>query len=74
MRIIASTRSLARILTGAIAVVYAAVYYLTVSDTPEGATYFRPQKIGAMEVTSRDDFTLYAALQAPLILALALLA
>jgi NNP family nitrate/nitrite transporter-like MFS transporter len=61
-------------LTGAIAIVYAAIYYLMVSDTPKGSTYFKPKKTGSMEVTSRGDFFLYALLQIPLVLALALLA
>jgi NNP family nitrate/nitrite transporter-like MFS transporter len=61
------------ILTGVIAIVYGAIYYLTVSDTPKGSTYFKPKKTGSMEVTSRGDFVLYAVLQAPLVLALALL-
>ncbi|MGO9460320.1 MAG: MFS transporter [Rhodomicrobium sp.] len=62
------------LLTGAFSIVYAGIYYLSVSDTPKGSTYFRPKKMGAMEVTSRGDFVLYVLLQAPLMLALALLA
>jgi MFS transporter, NNP family, nitrate/nitrite transporter len=60
--------------TGAIAFVYAGIYYFSVSNTPKGSTYFSPKKMGAMEVTSRGDFVLYAIMQAPLVLALALLA
>ena len=41
------------ILTGVIAMLYAVIYYLSVSDTPKGSTYFKPKKTGAMEVTSR---------------------
>lgn len=61
-------------ITGLIAIAYAVLYYFSVSDTPAGATYFSPKKTGAMEVTSRADFLLYAAMQAPMVLALALLA
>jgi NNP family nitrate/nitrite transporter-like MFS transporter len=61
-------------LTGVGAIIYAAVYYLTVSDTPKGSTYFKPKKVGAMEVTTRGDFFLYAFMQAPLFLALGVLA
>jgi len=61
-------------LTGVIAMLYAVIYYLAVSDTPKGATYFKPKKTGSMEVTSRGDFILYALLQAPLMLALGVLA
>jgi NNP family nitrate/nitrite transporter-like MFS transporter len=60
--------------TGLIAIIYAAIYYMSVSDTPKGSTYFKPKKIGAMEVTSRGDFFLYCLMQAPLVLALGVLA
>ena len=63
----------ALLVTGAIAIIYAGIYYFSVSNTPKGSTYFSPKKIGALEVTSRGDFVLYALLQAPLVLALALL-
>ena len=61
-------------ITGVIAIVYGVIYYLTVTDTPKGATYFKPKKAGAMEVTSRSDFVLYCLMQAPLMLALGVLA
>jgi len=64
----------ALLITAAIAIGYAGIYYLSVSDTPKGSTYFRPKKMGAMEVTSRGDFILYVLMQAPLMAALALLA
>ena len=60
--------------TGVIAIAYAAVYYLSVSDTPKGSTYFKPKKLGAMEVTSRIDFFVYCLMQMPLVLALGVLA
>lgn len=60
--------------TGAIALVYAFIYYNTVSDTPKGSTYFKPKKSGAMEVTSKSDFFLYIIMTVPLYAALALLA
>ncbi len=61
-------------MTGVIALVYAAVYFLTVTDTPKGSTYFKPNKVGAMEVTSRGDVILYIVMKAPLLMALAVLA
>jgi len=61
------------IATGVIAIGYGLIYYFFVEDAPRGSTYFKPKKTGAMEVTSRGDFFLYILLQAPLILALALL-
>jgi NNP family nitrate/nitrite transporter-like MFS transporter len=60
-------------LTGAIALVYAFIYYNSVSDTPKGSTYFKPKKTGAMEVTSKGDFYLYLLMNIPMYAALALL-
>jgi MFS transporter, NNP family, nitrate/nitrite transporter len=60
--------------TGVIAIIYGVIYYVSVTDTPKGATYFKPKKAGAMEVTSRADFVVYCLMQAPLMLALGLLA
>jgi NNP family nitrate/nitrite transporter-like MFS transporter len=61
-------------LTGAMTLVYSGIFFLTVSDTPKGSTYFKPKKNGAMEVTSRGDFFLYLVMNIPLYAALALLA
>ncbi len=55
------------------AIVYGAVYYFIVRDTPKGSTYFKPKKMGAMEVTSKGDLVLYILMNIPLFLALALL-
>lgn len=60
--------------TGAIALIYAFIYYNSVSDTPKVSTYFKPKKSGAMEVTSKGDFFLYILMSIPLYAALALLA
>lgn len=60
--------------TGVTAIVYSLIFYMTVSDTPKGSTYFKPKKMGAMEVTSRGDFFLYVVMQAPLALAMGVLA
>ncbi len=56
--------------TGVIALVYAVVFYRLASDTPKGSTYFKPKKLGAMEVTSRGDLALYVAMQLPMTAAL----
>lgn len=61
-------------LTGAIALVYAFIYYNSVSDTPKGSTYFKPKKSGGMEVTSKGDLILYLIMNIPMYTALALLA
>lgn len=60
-------------LTGSIAIIYGVIYYISVRDTPEGSTYFKPKKAGALEVTSKGDFYFYIIMQAPLFLALAVL-
>ena len=59
--------------TGVIALVYSVIYYLSVSNTPKGSTYFKPKKTGAMEVTSKGDFILYMAMNVPMYAALAVL-
>ncbi len=61
-------------LTGVLALVYSAIYFLTVSDTPKGSTYFKPKKNGAMEVSSQGDFFLYLIMNIPLYAALGVLA
>lgn len=60
-------------LTGVMALVYSAVFFFSVSDTPKGSTYFKPKKNGAMEVTSKGDFFLYLVMNIPLYAALAVL-
>ncbi|MEN0035638.1 MAG: MFS transporter [Cellvibrio sp.] len=61
-------------LTGLIAFVYAVIYYCSVTDTPAGSTYFKPNKSGGLEVTSKKDFVLYLLVNIPMYGALALLA
>lgn len=60
--------------TGALCIVFAAVWYAGVTDTPRGSTYFRPKNPGAMEVTSRGDLALLLIMKIPMYLAMALLA
>jgi len=60
--------------TGVIAMVYGVAYYFRVSNTPKGSTYFKPKKTGALEVSSPGDFVLYAIMNAPMVLALGVLA
>jgi NNP family nitrate/nitrite transporter-like MFS transporter len=55
------------------ALIYAVVYFFSVTDTPKGSTYFKPKKAGAMEVTSRGDLYLYMLMTLPLYSALTLL-
>jgi len=60
--------------TGVIAMIYGAFYYFAVSNTPKGSTYFKPKKMGGMEVTSKFDFFLYLVVSIPMYGALAVLA
>ena len=59
--------------TGVIALIYSAVYFFSVSDTPKGSTYFKPKKSGGLEVTSKGDFFLYILMNIPMYAALAVL-
>jgi NNP family nitrate/nitrite transporter-like MFS transporter len=61
-------------ITGVIALVYAVIYFFSVSDTPKGSTYFKPKKSGGMEVSNPGDFFLYLVMNVPMYAALALLA
>jgi NNP family nitrate/nitrite transporter-like MFS transporter len=59
--------------TGMIALLYSFFFYRSVQNTPRGSTYSRPERTGAMEVTSKHDFVLYLAMNIPMYAALALL-
>lgn len=59
--------------TGLIALIYAGIYYISVTDTPAGSTYFKPNKSGGLEVTSKQDFFFYLLLNIPMYGALAVL-
>ncbi|WP_288131117.1 NarK family nitrate/nitrite MFS transporter [Microbulbifer sp.] len=60
-------------ITGIMALVYSVIYYKSVTDTPKGGTYFKPKKIGGMEVSSPSDFVLLLIMKIPMYAALALL-
>lgn len=60
-------------LTGVIALLYAVIYFFSVSDTPKGSTYFKPKRMGAMEVTSKGDLYFYILMSLPLYATLTLL-
>jgi len=59
--------------TGLIALMYSGVYYLSVTDTPAGATYFKPNRSGGLEVTSKRDFFFYLLVNIPMYGAMAVL-
>jgi len=60
-------------LTGLIAIAYSFVFYRLARNHPQGTTYFRPKRIGAIEVASRGDLMLYLAVQTIPYLAVGLL-
>ncbi|MFZ2724740.1 MAG: NarK family nitrate/nitrite MFS transporter [Methylococcaceae bacterium] len=60
-------------MTGAVSLIYSVIYFLNVSDTPKGSTYFKPKKSGAMEVTSKTDMWFYIFMTLPLYATLSLL-
>ena len=60
-------------ITGVIAIAYGVFYFFSVSNTPKGSTYFKPKKMGAMEVTSKGDLVLYLIMSMPIYGALELL-
>lgn len=54
-------------------ILYGVIYFFSVENTPKGATYFKPKKTGALEVTSKGDLLLYMLMNIPLYFALAVL-
>ncbi len=60
-------------ITGVIAIIYGVIYYFSVSNTPKGSTYFKPKKMGALEVTSKGDLLLYILMNIPMYIALSVL-
>jgi MFS transporter, NNP family, nitrate/nitrite transporter len=60
-------------ITGVISIIYGCIYFFSVSNTPKGSTYFKPKKMGAMEITSKMDMLLYIIMNIPMYLALAVL-
>lgn len=60
-------------ITGMLSLLFSFVWYRSVTDTPKGSTYFRPKRIGGMEVTSKGDFALLLVMKIPMYAALALL-
>jgi len=60
-------------LTGVMSLLFSVVFYLNITDTPKGSTYFKPKQTGAMEVTSKGDFFLLLLMKLPMYGALTLL-
>lgn len=60
-------------LSGALSLIFSVIWYINVTDTPKGSTYFKPKQTGAMEVTSKGDFWLLLVMKLPMYGALSLL-
>ncbi len=60
-------------ITGVFIFVYSFIYHASVRNTPEGSTYFKPNKTGGLEVSSKADFFFYLVMNMPLYLALAVM-
>lgn len=60
--------------TGVVALIYSVIYYVSVTDTPIGSTYFKPNKTGGLEVTGKGDFYFYLLMNIPMYGALGVLA
>lgn len=60
--------------TGVVAAAYGLVYLRSVSDTPDGVSYARPRRQGALEVTQRSAVWGLAAMTVPLTAVLGLVA
>jgi len=60
--------------SGAVLLIYAFIFYALARDTPEGSTYFKPNKSGGLEVTSKGDLLFYLFMNVPLYLALGIIA
>lgn len=59
---------------GLLSFFYGFFFYLKARNTPKGSTYFKPNKTGGLEVSSRGDLYLYIAMNLPIYIALAVLA
>jgi NNP family nitrate/nitrite transporter-like MFS transporter len=64
---------LAILLTGIVTALYGVVYFLCVEDTPLGKVYQRPERHGAMPVTSARSFWAMTVLDLGMLLSLGLL-
>ena len=56
--------------TGVLSCLYGVIFLWRARNTPAGASYFRPRKASALEVSSRRDLYLYMAMCVPLYSAL----
>ncbi len=60
-------------ISGLLCAVYGVIFYLNVSDTPEGKEFRKPKRPGALEVCSRGDLLGLIFMQAPMVLCMGIL-
>ena len=60
-------------ITGLMSLCFSVIWYINVTDTPKGSTYFKPKQTGAMEVTTKGDFFFLLLMKVPMYGALSLL-
>lgn len=56
--------------TGAVAFLYGIFFLWRARNTPQGASYFKPKKASALEVSTKKDLFFYLAMSLPLYIAL----
>lgn len=59
--------------TGVIAFLYGFFFFFFARNTPKGSTYFKPKKVGGLEVSSYKDLYFYIFMNIPMYIALAVL-
>lgn len=60
-------------MSGVLCAIYGAIFYLNVSDAPEGREFRKPKRRGALEVCSRGDLLGLIFMQAPMVLCMGIL-
>lgn len=58
---------------GVLAMIYSVVFYRYARNTPKGSHYFKPKKLGGLEITSKSDLVFYLFMTVPLFGALYLM-
>lgn len=61
-------------LSGLLCLIFSVIWFFNVSDTPKGAVYYKPKRMGGLEVTSVHDFYFLLFMKIPMYGALALIA
>lgn len=60
-------------LSGLLCLIFSVIWFFNVSDTPKGSVYYKPKRMGGLEVTSVSDFYFLLFMKIPMYGALALI-